>query len=99
MKNLLTALFFMSISQKFSARILHAFSWPQCAAACSGVQPSKSFMLTFTLACINKLEKENIQLKFTHEKKKKVLIIMCYIYFQFIDWYQTISFIIKLFQV
>ena len=36
----LTPLFLICMSHMWSTRVLHASSWPQWAAACSGVQPS-----------------------------------------------------------
>lgn len=52
----LTARFFASISHMFSASILQDSSCPQCAAACSGVQPSVSLAFISKPACSNTLQ-------------------------------------------
>ena len=54
---ILTAIFLISMLQKFSARILAASSCPQCAAAWNGVHPSKSLTSMSAPAWIKRLKR------------------------------------------
>lgn len=63
----LTAWFLASISHMFSASILQASSWPQWAAAWSGVQPSTSLAFISAPACSNTLQ--------THSQHLDMLIL------------------------
>ena len=56
-----TALFFTSMSHKWSTRVWHESSCPQWTAACSAVQPSLSWALMSAPACSSTLKENSTQ--------------------------------------